>query len=171
MAKLCWVTEPWATGCLNTSAFLQWLFLQTPMLMLHENFPGLHSWDVLFHCYVSSSSAKIAKFGHSCWSRRFFTPTEHVRTRSPGHTQIRYSCKLCDCALYNGFIFACWIGLHGSRSVLRDPTKTMQHILLLRSQWPRKRAAEPSESCRGKLWDRSLPKPWKVLIPQKNPHN
>lgn len=114
---------------------------------IHENLPGLHSWDVLFHCSLSHSSPKIAKLGHSFLSHWFFTPTKH---KSPGHSQIWCSCRLCGCTLCNGFIFACWIGLHGSRSVPRDPPKPLQHTLPWRSWW---QASEPDE--------KTLP--WKTL--------
>lgn len=108
-----WWQSPKPQSAWMRQLFCTGSFLQTPMLMLHENFPGLHSWDVLSLCYKCISLAKIAKFGRSCLGRFFFY-SYLTQVKSPGHSQIQSSHKLCGSASYNAFILACLNGLRGS---------------------------------------------------------
>lgn len=71
--------------------------LQTPMLMLHENFPGLRSWDVLSLCYKCISLAKIAKFGRSCLGRLcfLFLPNTGKEPTTLSNTKCTQIMRLC----------------------------------------------------------------------------
>lgn len=89
-------------------------------------------WPALLGCAFPLLPVQFLSWNSKLGSLTLKSPVFYsyqTQVKSPGHSQIWCSCRWCGCTLCNGFIFACWIGLHGSRSVLRDPPKPLQHIL------------------------------------------